>query len=145
MWLCTSIWQILQCRWYWKFVQQKLPGWAPIVTANGVVLYFLIATIVCVAIGVPVLIASINIEQFDIRYDRLSPFTGSRREQQQLLYDQQGGGVPVSGSIRITKTMHPPVRLFELLFFSLRSLWAEIASWIMLSTQRRPWYSEPGS
>lgn len=98
------------CSWYWKFVQQRLPGWAPILTANGVVIYFLLAAIVCLAIGIPVLIASINIEQYSIRYDSLAPFTGSRSAQQQLLYAQGGDGLTVTGSVTIKKTMQPPVQ-----------------------------------
>ena len=96
-------------RWYWKFVQQRLPGWAPILTANGVIAYFAVTCVICIAIGVPVLIASLDIEQQSVRYDSLGPFTGSKDNKQQLLYAQGGSGVQVAGSITVTKTMNPPV------------------------------------
>lgn len=97
-------------RWYWKFAQQQLPGWAPILTANWVVLYFLAVTAVCLAIGIPVLIASINIKEYSVRYDNVQQFASqSRTQQQDILYGQNGNGVQLSVDILIRKRMQPPV------------------------------------
>ena len=54
---------------YHRFAQQELAGWSPVVTAKAVVIYFFVVAAVCVALGVPVLIASLGIVQYSVRYD----------------------------------------------------------------------------
>lgn len=103
---------VFACRWYWKFAQQQLPGWAPILTANWVVFYFLAVTAVCLAIGIPVLVASINIKEYNVRYDNVPPFDGMDRAQHQAtLQAQNGDGVQLTTQILIKKRMEPPVSL----------------------------------
>ncbi len=58
---------------YHRFAQQELAGWSPVVTAKAVVIYFFVVAAVCVALGVPVLIASLGIVQYSVRYDDQGP------------------------------------------------------------------------
>jgi len=100
-------------RWYWKFAQQRLPGWAPILTGNGVVLYFLGTMLVCLAFGLPILIGSINVKEYSVRYDDAGPFSGqSRLQRVDTLAATGGAGVPLSVSLTVVKRMEPPIYVF---------------------------------
>jgi hypothetical protein len=61
---------------YHRFAQQELAGWSPVVTAKAVVIYFFVVACVCVALGVPVLIASLGIVQYSVRYDNQDVMAG---------------------------------------------------------------------
>ena len=54
---------------YHRFAQQELAGWSPVITAKVVVIYFFAVACVCVALGVPVLVASLGVVQYTVRYD----------------------------------------------------------------------------
>ena len=98
------------CRWYWKFAQQKLPGWAPVLTASAVVIYFFCVSVFCIALGVPILIASLDVKEVSVRYDNQGPFASlSRGQSSQQLYQQSGNGVALTVPLTIPKTMDPPV------------------------------------
>ena len=59
-----------------RFAQQDLQGWSPVITAKVVVIYFFVVAAVCVALGVPVLVASLGIVQYSVRYDDQGPMAG---------------------------------------------------------------------
>ena len=59
-----------------RFAQQDLQGWSPVITAKVVVTYFFVVAAVCVALGVPVLVASLGIVQYSVRYDDQGPMAG---------------------------------------------------------------------
>ena len=76
-------------------------------------LYFLAVTAVCLAIGIPVLNASINIKEYSARYDNVAQFAGQSRDQQRgILYAQNGNGVELTVDILVKKRMAPPVSPF---------------------------------
>ena len=55
---------------------RDLQGWSPVITAKVVVTYFFVVAAVCVALGVPVLVASLGIVQYSVRYDDQGPMAG---------------------------------------------------------------------
>jgi hypothetical protein len=98
-------------RFYRRFAQQDLRGWSPIISANGVVLYFLLVSVLCIALGIPVLLASLHVTEYKVRYDNTGPMAGLSPAAQQALLQQQGGaGLTTAVNLTITKTMNPPVR-----------------------------------
>ena len=110
-------------RWYWRFAQQNLPGWAPILTANWVVLYFFCVCVFCIALGVPILTASLGVKEYSVRYDNVGPFAQLSRDQQQnLLQQSNGDGVPVTVDLPIRDKMEPPVSQLHHVIQQLTSL-----------------------
>ena len=98
-------------RFYRRFAQQELKGWSPIITGNVVVLYFLAVAVVCIALGVPILKAALDVDEYEIRYDDAGVMAGrSSGEQQDILLQQAGDGVTSIVNVTITKDMKPPVR-----------------------------------
>ena len=97
-------------RFYKRFAQQELKGWSPVITANAVVIYFFLASVVCLALGIPILLASLHVVEYKARYDNTGPMAGlSSQQQQDLLMQQGGNGLTTSVNITVTKTMNPPV------------------------------------
>ena len=97
-------------KFYRRFAEQELKGWSPIITGDAVVLYFLIVASVCVALGVPILLASLNVKEYTVRYDNADIMAGKTSEEQELMLMRSGGeGVPVLVNVTIAATMHPPV------------------------------------
>ena len=98
-------------RFYQRFAQQELRGWSPIITGNVVVTYFLLVAIVCVALGVPILLASIQVKEVKMRYDNTGTMQGrSSGEAENLLMQQGGQGFSYPISVQIPQDMQPPVR-----------------------------------
>jgi hypothetical protein len=101
---------------YRRFAQQELKGWSPIITGNVVVLYFLAVAVVCIALGVPILKAALDVDEYEIRYDDTGVMAGrSSGEQQDILLQQGGDGVTSVVNVTIMKDMKPPVRTFKFL------------------------------
>lgn len=73
-------------------------------------MYFLASTAVCLALGIPILLASLNVKVYSVRYDDSGPMynlTGDERAQ--LLYAQNGQGVPLTVELLIADDMKAPV------------------------------------
>lgn len=97
-------------KFYRRFAQQELKGWSPIITGNVVVIYFFLVTLLCIALGIPILKASMDVVEFKVRYDNTGAMAGKTPAQQQgLLQAQQGSGVTTSVNLTVTKDMQPPV------------------------------------
>lgn len=76
------------------------------------VLYFFCVSLVCTALGVPILLASLSVKEYSVRYDNAGDFAGlGRTAASQRLLQASGAGVPVTVSLTIEKTMDPPVSL----------------------------------
>jgi hypothetical protein len=98
-------------RFYQRFAQQELWGWSPIITGNVVVIYFLLVAVVCIALGVPILLASIQVKEVKLRYDNTGIMQGhSSGEAENLLMQQGGQGFSYPISMQIPQDMQPPVR-----------------------------------
>lgn len=66
--------------------------------------------LVCLAFGLPILIGSINVKEYSVRYDDAGPFSGqSRLQRVDTLAATGGAGVPLSVSLTVVKRMEPPV------------------------------------
>ena len=96
-------------KFYQRFAQQQLWGWSPIITGNVVVIYFLLVAVVCIALGVPILVAAINVKEVKARYDNAGPMSGLSSEQAETTI--LGGNVNYPVSVQIPQTMQPPVSL----------------------------------
>lgn len=99
----------------------QLERLALVVAGRVVVLYFLASTAVCLALGIPILLASLNVKVYSVRYDDSGPMrnlTGTERAQ--LLYARDGQGVPLTVELLIPVDMKAPVscKLKRVLRFS---------------------------
>lgn len=64
------------------------------------------------ALGVPILIASLNVVQYTVPYAFEGPFAGiDKQQRQELLWASGDAGVQHSVSVTIDKHMKPPVRV----------------------------------
>ena len=98
-------------KFYQRFAQQELWGWSPIITGNVVVIYFLAVAIICIALGVPILLASIRVKEVKARYDNIDIMSGrSNTEAENLL--MQPGGVQYPITMQIPTDMQPPVTIW---------------------------------
>lgn len=89
-----------------------MEGKRPVLTARAAQAYFVFATVLCIALGVPILVSSLNTVQYRIPYAFEGPMAtvqGSQ-ERQQLLWAAGDTGLVYNLSIAIDKDMSPPVR-----------------------------------
>ena len=97
-------------KFYQRFAQQELSGWSPIITGNVVVIYFALVCIVCIALGVPILLASIGVKEVTVRYDNAGVMEGHSSGAAESLLMQQGGqGFSYPVTMHIPQDMQPPV------------------------------------
>ena len=94
-------------KFYQRFAQQELWGWSPIITGNVVVIYFLLVAVVCIALGVPILVASISVKEVKARYDNAGIMSGKTSGEAESLL--MAGNVNYPISMQIPQTMQPPV------------------------------------
>ncbi|KAK9822809.1 hypothetical protein WJX81_001548 [Elliptochloris bilobata] len=105
---------------YHRFAQQELAGWSPVITAKVVVIYFFVVAAVCVALGVPVLVASLGIVQYSVRYDDQGPMAGFNDQARHnlaaarsaRLHERGGAGVTIPVEIQVERDMQPPVYVY---------------------------------
>lgn len=117
----ASFWSKLRCwprrsrakkesRWHRRLVQQRLRGWSPILHPRLALYYFLAVGVFCLAVGIPILVASLNVVKYSVRYDQMGPFAGlSPADQQNLLLAASSTGVPVTLSIQVSERMRAPI------------------------------------
>ncbi|PRW50939.1 ALA-interacting subunit 3 isoform A [Chlorella sorokiniana] len=103
-------------KWHKRFAYQKFVGWRPILTPRIAELFFLSAGVLLLALGIPVLIASLNVVEVRVPYAFEGPFTsGAQQANQETLWAQQAasangdGGVQYTVSVLIPKDMEPPI------------------------------------
>lgn len=103
-------------RWHKKFAYQKFKGWRPILTPHHAELFFVACGVLLIALGVPILIASLNVVEYKVPYAFEGVMAGKDgAERQQLLWDSAGSGVTYDVSIAVKKRMEPPIYVvFEL-------------------------------
>jgi len=94
-------------KFYERFAQQELWGWSPIITGNVVVIYFMLVTVVCIALGVPILVASIKVKEVKARYDNTGVMSGKSSSEAERLV--MAGNVAYPVTMQIPQTMQPPV------------------------------------
>lgn len=100
-----------ESKWHKRFVQQRLRGWSPILHARNAELYFLAVGVFCLALGIPILVASLNVVEYKARYDLAGVFADlDSNNQQELLWGAGDEGVLVMVEIEVTKRMTAPVR-----------------------------------
>ena len=100
-------------KWYIRLARQELKGWAPIITGNAVVIYFLVMGIVLLALGIPILVGSHGVKEFTVNYDDVGQLA-SRTDfdaKRDYLYSQGGSGTTGTKTIRVTANMKQPVRI----------------------------------
>eukprot|EP00890_Picochlorum_soloecismus_P006540 jgi/Picsp_1/710/NSC_04199-R1_ala-interacting subunit 3-like len=95
-------------RFYKRFTYQQLRGWKPILSANEAVMFFSVAGTILLALGIPILVASLNVVEYQIRYDdagQLAPLSNEDRAQQVT----QGDGVTYQLKFTVDKEMKSPI------------------------------------
>ncbi|KAL6781100.1 hypothetical protein ACKKBG_A09825 [Auxenochlorella protothecoides x Auxenochlorella symbiontica] len=99
-----------ESKWHKRFVQQRLRGWSPILHARNAELYFLAVGVFCLALGIPILVASLNVVEYKARYDLAGVFADlDSNNQQELLWGAGDEGVLVMVEIEVTKRMTAPI------------------------------------
>eukprot|EP00887_Chlorella_sp_A99_P001274 scaffold14.g1274.t1 len=111
-------------KWHRRFAHQKLAGYRPVLTATAAKLYFLASAVLCIALGVPILVGSLNVVEVRVPYAFAGPFAGlTSAERQAKLWEAavRGDGVLSDGSrvvngsvaydlmVTIDKEMKPPI------------------------------------
>ena len=72
----------------------------------------MLATAVCIALGVPILIASLGVVEVKQRYDNAGSLAGlSYQDASQALLATNGAGIPQTVTVMIPQNMTPPVSL----------------------------------
>lgn len=107
---------------YKRFAYQKLNGWRPVLSPHGAEIFFLAAGVLLLALGVPILIASLNVVEYKVPYAFKGPFESvtDATARQQLLWDAPDAdtGLEYSIPVLIDKRMEPPIYVaFELSSF----------------------------
>lgn len=93
-----------------KFAYQKFKGWRPILTARGAELFFSACGVLLLALGIPILIASLNVVEYKVPYGFEGPFADiDSTQRQELLWGAPEAGVQYDVSIYIDKRMEPPI------------------------------------
>ena len=65
----------------------------------------------CVALGIPILTASLTVHQYTVRYEDKGAFAALDSDaQQDLLWRNADAGVPIDVAVQIDSTLDPPVR-----------------------------------
>lgn len=79
-------------------------------SASPAELFFLGCGALLIALGVPILIASLNVVEYRVPYAFEGPFAGKDADARQALLAQQGGyGVNYTVSLTVDKRMEAPV------------------------------------
>jgi hypothetical protein len=93
-----------------RFAYQKLNGWRPILRPREAEIFFFIAGSIMLALGVPILVASLRVKEYSARYDNIGPFAGlSSQQQQQALWSAPDAGIVYSFNIYVEEDMEPPI------------------------------------
>lgn len=99
-----------QSRWHRRLVQQRLRGWSPILHVKNALYYFIAVGVFCLAVGIPLLVASLNVVRYSVEYGMAPPFGSLDSEsQQQLIWSSGPEGVNISVDIQIKDHMTAPV------------------------------------
>ena len=82
--------------------------------AKGVLIFNLLATAVCIALGVPILIASLGVVEVKQRYDNAGSLAGLSYPNASLaLIATNGVGLSQTVTVTIPKNMTPPVSILS--------------------------------
>lgn len=86
----------------------------PCLAAKGVLIFNLVATAVCIALGVPILIASLGVVEVKQRYDNAGSLAElSYPDASQALIATNGAGLPQTVTVTIPQNMTPPVSILS--------------------------------
>lgn len=86
----------------------------PCLAAKGVLIFNLVATAVCIALGVPILIASLGVVEVKQRYDNAGSLAElSYPDSSQALIATNGAGLPQTVTVTIPQNMTPPVSILR--------------------------------
>lgn len=93
-----------------QFAEQSIAGKRPIFTARAAEAYFLAASVVCIALGIPILIASLSVVEYRVPYAFEGPLSGLNSDQrQEALWGAGDSGVVYNLTVTVTKEMKAPV------------------------------------
>lgn len=80
-------------------------------SAKGAEIFFLVVGSLMLGLGIPILVAAINVQEYRVRYDDVGSLAGLTQEQREMMVTQ-GNGVTYDVSITVDKEMKGPVRFF---------------------------------
>lgn len=100
----------------YRFTYQQLRGWRPILSARRAEVFFLTVGSLMLGLGIPILVAAINVQEYRVRYDNAGSLAGLTQEQREMMVTQ-GNGVTYDVPITVDKEMKGPVRVFFCLVY----------------------------
>jgi hypothetical protein len=101
--------------WYRRFAYQRFVGWRPILNPRSAELFFLAVGVLGIAMGIPILLASLGVKKYSARYDDAGPFRDLNATQaQRRLFEAGDAGVQYSVDIAVQEDMAAPVRALSL-------------------------------
>lgn len=95
-------------RFYKRFTYQTLRGYRPIINPSHVVIFFALAGAYLVGVGVPILLATMDVVTYSVRYDDAGTLKNFTQEERAKLVTS-GEGVEYSMTIEVDKEMRAPV------------------------------------
>lgn len=102
-----------------RFAYQKLKGWRPTFSAHNAELFFLAVGTLMLALGIPILVASLNVREYSVRYDDAGPFaTLNSTQQQGALWAASDAGIVYSVNLKVDANMEPPVSTTSCIYHS---------------------------
>ena len=94
-----------------RFAYQRLKGWRPILCAHNAEIFFLSVGTLLLALGIPILVASLGVREYSVRYDDAGPMAGLTHEQQEeAIWTAPKSGIVYNLTINVDERMEPPVR-----------------------------------
>ena len=95
-------------RFYKRFTYQMLQGYRPIMNPSHVVIFFALAGAYLIGVGVPILLATMDVVTYSVRYDNAGTLQGYTQEERAKLVTSDDG-VEYSLTIEVEKEMRAPV------------------------------------
>lgn len=80
-------------------------------SANRAELFFLAVGSLMLGLGIPILVAAINVQEYRVRYDNAGSLAGLSQSEREMMVTQ-GNGVTYDVPITVDKEMKGPVRVF---------------------------------
>jgi len=78
-------------------------------SAHSAEVFFLAVGVILLAMGIPILVASLNVKAYSARYDDAGPMAPLTSEQRQAALWNQSDGIRYSVDILVEETMNQPV------------------------------------
>jgi len=92
-----------------RFTYQQLRGWRPVLSPLGVEVFFVVTGTILLALGIAILVASLNVVEYKVRYDDAGTLVNTSNEDREKAVTA-GNGVSYIMQLLVEEDMKAPVR-----------------------------------